>query len=421
MNDILLPERTIDQLIANRRQLLDDDTRRTAREIIARVQREGEPALLELAREFGDWNGCDPWWFEPSACQAALASIDPAARADLEAMADRIRYFATAQRAAVVDVDVPIPGGRAGHSLTAIESVGCYAPGGRFPLPSSVLMTAITARVAGVGSVWLATPHPSAIMLAAAAIAEVDGVLGIGGVQAIAAMTFGVGPVPRCDAVVGPGNRYVTAAKEAVAGHVTIDSLAGPSELVVVADDAADPRWIAADLIAQAEHDPEALPVLITTSASVAAKVREAFSEQLIDLPTAAIARASLRSGGVVVVTDRERALEAVNLLAPEHLELMLADAEQFAAGVDHAGAVFLGSRSAEAFGDYGAGPNHVLPTAGGSRIAAGLSVFTFLRARTWLRIDDPAALAAQTARLARLEGLEGHARAAELRMSRGA
>jgi len=419
MTEFVFPERTVEDLLAGRRELLDPATRKVARDILARVEREGEAGLLDLARQHGDWNGSDRWWFDRAACDEALSSIDAAAREDLETMAAQVRSFASAQRAAMVDIDTVIPGGRAGHTLLPIDRAGCYAPGGRFPLPSSVLMTAITARVAGVREVWLATPRPAPIMLAAAAIAGADGVLGIGGAQAIGALAYGAGPVPRCDAVVGPGNRFVTAAKEALAGSVTIDSLAGPSELVVVADDTADPAWVAADLIAQAEHDTDAMAVLVTTSHRLLQAVRKALVAQLVELPTAATAIASLGKSGAVLAADLAAAREVVNMLAPEHLEVMLADEDGFAAGGLHAGAVFLGSRSAEVFGDYGAGPNHVLPTSGGSRRAAGLSVFTFLRARTWLRIDDPAALAENSARLARLEGLEGHARAAELR-SRG-
>lgn len=417
MNGALLPDRAVAELLEGRRQLLDDATRTLVQEIIARVERDGEPALLDLAQRYGDWNGRDRWWFDQATCKDALRAIAPAARRDLEDMATRIHGFAAAQRAALVEVDVAVPGGRAGHTIRPMERVGCYAPGGRFPLPSSVLMTVITARVAGVREVWVATPHPSAIMLAAAAIAGADGVLAIGGAQAIAALAFGVGPVPRCDAVVGPGNRYVTAAKEALAGRVAIDSLAGPSELVVVADDEADPALIAADLIAQAEHDPEAMAVLVTTSTRLANAVRASLADQLQDLSTASIASDALERGGVIVVSDLEVARNVVNLLAPEHLEIMLTNPDEFAAGIHHAGALFLGSLSAEVFGDYGAGPNHVLPTAGGARITGGLSVFTFLRIRTWLRFDDPGELAAPTARLARLEGLEGHARAAEGRL----
>lgn len=417
MSDDLFPVTTLDTLLAVRRQLLDDSTRARARDIVARVAREGEPALLELAQQFGDWNGRDRWWFDSAACHQALAGIDGSARTDLEAMAARIQSFAMVQRAAVVDIDTPVPGGRAGHTMLPLERVGCYAPGGRFPLPSSVLMTAITARVAGVREVWVATPRPTPIMLAAAAIAGADGVLGIGGAQAIAALAYGVGPVPRCDAVVGPGNRFVTAAKEALAGRLVIDALAGPSELVIVADESADPDWIAADLIAQAEHDIDATAVLVTTSGELLADVRTALKRQLVGLSTAPTAAESLRASGAVVVTSLHAARDVVNRLAPEHLELFLDRAEEFASGVEHAGAIFLGRKSAEVFGDYGAGPNHVLPTGGGGRLVAGLSVFTFLRARTWLRIDEPAALAATTARLARLEGLEGHARAAERRL----
>ncbi|MGE3880902.1 MAG: histidinol dehydrogenase, partial [Planctomycetota bacterium] len=309
-------------------------------------------------------------------------------------------------------------GMRGGHVVAAVERAGCYAPGGRYPLPSSILMTAITARVAGVHTVHVASPRPSALTLATAAIAGADGLLAMGGAQALAALVHAKDGIGGADVVVGPGNRFVTAAKKLLAGEVGIDMLAGPSELVVLADDSADPATIAADLIAQAEHDPHARTILIARGApSLVARVREQLERQLRDLPTAAIARESLAAGAATVVDSTAAMIALCDHLAPEHLQVMLADAKAVAPRLRHYGGLFFGAAGAEVFGDYGLGPNHVLPTGGTARQSGGLSVFTFLRIRTFLELDRvPPGLIEDTAALARLEGLEGHARAAELR-----
>lgn len=298
-----------------------------------------------------------------------------------------------------------------------MRAAGCYAPGGRFPLPSSVLMTAVTARVAGVSDVWVASPKPTQVTLAAASVAKADALLAVGGAQAIGAFTYGAGLLQPRDVIAGPGNRWVTAAKQLVAGSVAIDMLAGPSELVVIADDSADARVIAADLLAQAEHDTDALPILITTSVGLADAVDRALEEQLATLPTKAIATAAIANGFCVLAKDFDEAACASDVLAPEHLELQVSDIAGLRAKLNAFGALFLGAGAAEVFGDYGVGPNHVLPTGGSARFTGGLSVLTFLRVRTWLAMDHASpALIDDVARLARLEGLEAHARAAEAR-----
>ncbi|MHC4607480.1 MAG: histidinol dehydrogenase, partial [Planctomycetota bacterium] len=335
--------------------------------------------------------------------------------------ADRIRAFANAQRRSFQDLTTAVRGGSAGHTLEPVRCAGCYAPGGRFPLPSSVLMTAIPARCAGVEEVWVASPRPTQVTLAAAAVADADAVLAVGGAQAIAALAYGAGRVPACDAVVGPGSVWVTAAKQLVAGRVAIDMLAGPSELVVVADAASNPRWIAADLLAQAEHDPRAVPILVATDAKLADAVDAELESQLKNLPTAGIARQALDNGFTVVAVNTDMAIDICNRLAPEHLAVFLEGAEDLRGRFLHYGALFLGGQTPEAFGDYGLGPNHVLPTGGTARSTGGLSVLTFLRARTWLKIEDAQAaseFARDAAALARLEGLEAHARSAEHRLS---
>jgi phosphoribosyl-ATP pyrophosphohydrolase/phosphoribosyl-AMP cyclohydrolase/histidinol dehydrogenase len=420
MNQRLL--RILSPAEANLRQQrpVDDETLVAAGSIIADIERRGDQAVIDHARSLGDLRPGQPLIHTPADLAAALERLPSDQRDLLQRVAARIRRFADAQRACLTDLTLKIPGGVAGHTCIPVRSAGCYAPGGRFPLPSSVLMTAVTARAAGVSQVWVASPRPTDVTLAAAAIAGVDGLLAIGGVQAITAMARGLVGVPTCDTIVGPGNRWVTAAKQLVSGQVGIDMLAGPSELVIVADDAADASLVAADLLAQAEHDDDAVPILVSLSEQLLEKVERELHSQLQSLPTRATARAALRNGFAVVVQTVNEAASLCDRLAPEHLQLVTQDAQALAAQVRNAGAVFIGPRSAEVLADYGAGPNHVLPTGGTARYRAGLSVLAFLRVRTWLDIEDSAAageLAQDAAALARLESLEAHARAAIRRL----
>lgn len=407
---------TLETMPLRGRGAVDAETLTAAGAIVRDVQDRGEAGLRHHAERLGDLPRGAPLVIERAALDAAVEALPAAERALLERTAARIGSFAEAQKICLAPLDTAVPGGRAGHTLAPVRAAGCYAPAGRFPLPSSVLMTAVTARVAGVETVWVASPRPNPVTLAAAGIAGADAVLAVGGAQAIAALAFGAGPVPAVDVVVGPGNRWVTAAKQLVSGTVAIDMLAGPSELVVLADDTADPATVAADLLAQAEHDTDALPILVTTSAALADAVDTALAAQLATLPTADTARVACEAGFTVLVDDLAAGVAACDALAPEHLEVITADADAVAARLGHYGGLFIGGGAAEVLGDYGAGPNHVLPTGGTARYTGGLSVFTFLRVRTWLRMDDPRALAADAAALARLEGLEGHARSAERR-----
>ncbi len=300
-----------------------------------------------------------------------------------------------------------------------LARVGIYVPGGTARYPSSVLMTAIPAGVAGVAEVVMVTPGPSAETLCAARVAGVDRVFEIGGAQAVAALAYGTATVPRVDKIVGPGNQWVAVAKRMVFGEVDIDSVAGPSEVLIVADDGADPRWIAADLLAQAEHDTEARPILVTTSAALADAVADAVEAQLASLPRVAIARPSIdRYGAVVIVDSLDDALALAERYAPEHLELQLRDARAVAARVRRAGAIFVGAYTPEAAGDYTAGPNHVLPTGGAARYASPLGVYDYIKHTTVLELDR-AALAAQAAdirALAEVEGLDAHGRSVAIR-----
>jgi histidinol dehydrogenase len=297
-----------------------------------------------------------------------------------------------------------------------------YAPGGTARYPSTVLMAAIPARVAGVSEIIMTTPGPSAETLAAAEIAGVDRVFVIGGAQAVAAMAYGTESVPRVDKIVGPGNAYVAAAKRLVFGDVGIDSIAGPTEVVIAAEAGVDPRWIAADLLAQAEHDELAVPILIARGRAFADQVAAAVAEQLAELPRRAIAERSLADQGAIFVVEGPEADEEIvrlmNLLAPEHAELALRDARALAPRITTAGALFLGMHTPEPVGDYMAGPSHVLPTGGSARFSSPLGVSDFIK-RTSIIEYDASALAAQTDdidRLTAVEDLHGHGRAVTIR-----
>ena len=416
----LLPPRTVDEIVRRRRSAVPAEALAAAAEIVEAVRRKGEPAVRRHAERFGELQPDEAIVTERPALEQALRSLNRADRERLERVAGRIRAFAEAQRACLREFAVLVPGGEAGHMVAPVERAGCYAPGGRYALPSSVLMTAVTARAAGVREVWVASPRPTPLVLAAAAVAHANGFLRIGGAHAVAALAYGAGPVPACDVVVGPGNHYVTAAKRIVAGDVGIDLLAGPSELIVFADASADPALVAADLLAQAEHDPCALPVLVSASPSLSAQVELEIRQQLSDLPGADVARAALANGGVITVDTIDDGVTVCDAIAPEHLQLHLADAPTVAPRLAHYGALFIGAAAGEVLADYGIGPNHVLPTGGTARRTGGLSVLTFLRVRTWVRITDASAareVMEDAAWFGRAEGLEAHARAAEQRV----
>jgi phosphoribosyl-ATP pyrophosphohydrolase/phosphoribosyl-AMP cyclohydrolase/histidinol dehydrogenase len=422
MSERLLPRRSLADLARGRRDAVSTQALAEAAPIVDAVRAGGEAALREYAERFGDLRPGEALFHDRSALDRALGLLPAGDRGRLERIAERIRRFAEAQYRALCPAEVQVPGGIAEHRIAPVERAGCYAPGGRYPLPSSVLMTAVTARVAGVRDVWVASPKPQALSLAAAAIAGADGLVAAGGAHAIAALAYGAGPIAPRDVIVGPGNRYVTAAKHLVRGTTAVDILAGPSELTVFADDTADPGRVAADLLAQAEHDPEAVPVLVSLDPTLPDRVDAELTLQLGDLPTAATARAALANGGVIVVASVEDGVAACDAIAPEHLQLDLREAAAVAPRLAHYGALFVGPGAAEVLGDYGAGPNHVLPTGGTARSTGGLSVYTFLRVRTWLRIDDRAAalpLIEDAVWLGRAEGLEAHARAAERRLGR--
>ncbi len=396
--------------------------------IIASVRARGDAALIEHTARF------DRLTLTPGALrvtsfeiEAAAAEVAPALRDALDLAARRIEAFHTAQRPA----DLELTDGEGltlGMRWRPLDAVGLYVPGGKAAYPSSVLMNAIPARIAGVPRVAICVPCPDGILnplvLAAARRAGVAEIYRVGGAQAIAAMAFGTETIGAVDRIVGPGNAYVAEAKRQVFGRVGIDAIAGPSEVVVIADRANDPRLVAIDLLAQSEHDEAAQAILITDDREFADAVTAALAAELASLPRAAIAGASWEAhGAIIIVRERDQAIELVNRLAPEHLQLMLPDADAVFARIRHAGAVFLGSLCPEALGDYVAGPNHVLPTGRTARFASGLSVFDFLKRTTSVRADRAglAAIGPAAVALARAEGLEAHARSIALRLDGGA
>jgi histidinol dehydrogenase len=392
-------------------------------EIIERVRIEGLRALLDYAQRF-DGVELDEASIRVSddEIEAGAAQCPAEVKAAIGFAADRIGVYHQRQRPAdarfIDDAGVEL-----GWRWTPLDAVGIYVPGGRAAYPSTVLMNAVPARVAGVGRIAMVTPpgRLEPAVLAAAKAAGVSEIWRIGGAQACAALAHGAGPIAPVDKIVGPGNAYVTAAKRRLYGVVGIDALAGPSEIVVVADAANDPDWIAADLLSQAEHDPDAQSILITDDAAFGEAVAEAVERQLASLATGADARRSWVDHGAVVIASMDRAAGLVDRIAPEHVEFAVADPQALAAQVRHAGAMFLGRYAPEAIGDYVAGSNHVLPTSRAARFSSGLSVYDFLK-RTSIIACDAAAfarLAPATEALADAEGLPAHARSVSIRRNR--
>ncbi len=386
--------------------------------VIQEVRDEGDVAVRRIAGALGDHVG-PAFEIEPEELAEAGRQVDSALRADIELAAERIRAYH--EREMPSGFDMPELG--VGQRWIPVDRAGLHVPGQAAPLVSSLLMSAVPARVARVGEVVVTTPVRSAgiapALAAAADVAGVDRVFGLGGAQAIAALALGTQSVPRCDVVVAPGNAWVMLATRALYGVVGVDLLPGPTETLVIADASADAAEVAADLIAQAEHGGPASPIALTTDSVLAAEVAQEVAVQLATLPRAEVAWDSFaQRGGVGVVDDLVEAVELSNAYAPEHLCLLVDDPEALLPLVRHAGGVFLGSASPEVLGDYVAGPSHIMPTGGTARFASPVGVRSFLKSVSVVRLsaDRAVELAPAAARLARAEGLEGHARAAERR-----
>jgi histidinol dehydrogenase len=404
---------------------ISEDVEQAARAIIADVIARGDRALVELTRRF-DRVDIDAAALKVSAGEidAAAKSCDGAALDALKLARERIEAYHARQRPAD-DCFVDALGVELGHRWTAIEAVGLYVPGGTAAYPSSVLMNAVPAKVAGVPRLVMTVPAPdgklSPLVLAAARLAGVDEVYRIGGAQAVAALAYGTATIAPVAKIVGPGNAYVAAAKRLVFGKVGIDMIAGPSEVLIVADRNANAEWIAADLLAQAEHDTAAQAILITDDAALADAVAASVDAQLKTLPRCEIASASWRDfGAIILARNLDEAVPLVDAVAPEHLEIETGDAERLAARVRNAGAIFLGHHTPEAIGDYVAGSNHVLPTARSARFSSGLGVLDFMKRTSLLKLapDGLAKLGPAAIALGRAEGLDAHARSVAIRLN---
>jgi len=403
----------------------DDAVFQTVMEIIKAVRTRGDEAVLEYTNRFDrmDCQDADALELSRDRLQQALETIDPQLRSDLERASERIQTYAQHQKMeswSYTEADGTI----LGQQVMPLDRVGLYVPGGKAAYPSSVLMNAIPAKVAGVPELIMVVPTPGGelneLVLAAAAIAGVDRVFTIGGAQAVAALAYGTERIPQVDKIVGPGNIYVATAKRMVFGAVGIDMIAGPSEILVVCDGQTNPDWIAMDLFSQAEHDEDAQPILVSPDAGFIQQVAISIDKLLAEMPRDEIIRSSLRARGALIqARDMDDCIEVANYIAPEHLELSIEDADVVAKKIRHAGAIFMGRYTAEALGDYCAGPNHVLPTSRTARFSSPLGVYDFQKRSSLIGCSAEGAsdLGQVASRLARGEGLVAHARSAEYRI----
>lgn len=402
----------------------------TVRDIVDDVRCRGDAALVELTSRFDrfDVTAAADLEISQERMAVALASIDDLVRGALEASIERVRRYHQEQRRAFGDQRdweyQDVQGNRLGQRVRPMQRVGIYVPGGKAAYPSSVIMTAIPARVAEVGEIILVVPTPDGeindVLLAAACLCGVDRLFTVGGAQAIAALAYGTQTIPKVDKIVGPGNIYVATAKEIVFGDVGIDMIAGPSEVLIVADAGIDPEWLVMDMFAQAEHDELAQSVLISSDADVLSRVAALIEARLPGMARESIIRQSISDRGALILTrDDTESAAIVNRIAPEHLELALVNADEFVELVEHAGAIFVGKHSAEVVGDYSAGPSHVLPTSGTARFASALGVYDFQVRSSIIRCSaaGSVSLSRDAAILATEEGLEAHARSASCRV----
>ncbi|NOR42432.1 MAG: histidinol dehydrogenase [Gammaproteobacteria bacterium] len=406
---------------------IDGDIAKIVADILIDVKKRGNAAVIEYTNKFDRMSLADASEFElnKEQLQQALDSIGDEQREALETAAQRIRDYAEHQKLeswSFTEADGTI----LGQSINPMDRVGLYVPGGKAAYPSSVLMNAIPAKVAGVPELIMVVPTPDGevnqLVMAAAAVAGVDRVFTIGGAQAVAALAYGTETVPKVDKITGPGNSFVATAKRMVFGVVGIDMIAGPSEILVVCDGKTDPDWIAMDLFSQAEHDEEAQSILICPDEDFIEQVKQSIERLLEEMPRKDIIRTSLENRAIIIsVTDMEQAIEVANHIAPEHLELSVDDAEAWAKKIRHAGAIFMGRYTAEALGDYCAGPNHVLPTSGTARFSSPLGVYDFQKRTSLIgcSADGASELGKTASILAHGEGLTAHARSAEYRIKK--
>lgn len=423
----IIKNESINQIKARIRQqtlkTVDPQVENRVADIIATVREKGDVALKSYAKAFDDVS-LDVLKVSSSQINQAMKSVDPEVIAALEKAAANIRSFHQLELQTSFE-DSPRPGVLRGTKVTPLSAVGIYVPGGTAAYPSSVLMNALPAKIAGVKNIIMVTPPQkdgiNPVVLAAAKIAGIDSIYQVGGAQAIAALAYGTESIPKVDKITGPGNAYVATAKRAVYGQVAIDMIAGPSEIGILADDSARPQDVAADLLSQAEHDVNARAILITNSEKLAQAVSDEVDKQLLTLPRVDIARAAVDSNGFIYLVDTvDDMIDLMNVVAPEHLEIQLENAYDYLAKIQNAGSVFLGKYASEPLGDYLAGPNHILPTGGTARFSSALGVWDFQKRIQYLDYSQAALSddASDVAALAREEGLEAHARAIEVRQS---
>lgn len=412
--------------VVEARRDTDSDVAGVVQDILRTVRTGGDASLVQYTQRFDGYSLIDDidWIITPERCEEAYGEIEPEQRDALELAAHRIRAYHEAQLPADRDY-TDDTGARLGATWRAVDAAGLYVPGGRAAYPSSLLMNAIPARVAGVERIVVVTPTPKGnsnpLVLAAAHVAGIDEIWRVGGAQAIAALAYGTERIKPVDVVTGPGNAYVAEAKRQLYGVIGIDMVAGPSEILVVADAQNDPDWVAADLLSQAEHDPTSQSILITDDAGFARQVEDSIDVQISQISTGKTARTSWSDHGVIILVN-DITLEApalINALASEHVELAVDEPDALMREIRHAGSVFLGRMTPEAAGDYVAGPNHVLPTGRRARFASGLSVLDFMKRTSFIGLDDAAlaAIGPAAATLAHAEGLPAHAKSVELRL----
>lgn len=403
----------------------DSQVQQRVTDIVNAVRQSGDKALVDYSRQFDGLSvaHAHELVIPPERLELALASIDPEQRAALQKAADRVRRYHEKQKQDSWQYQED-DGTLLGQKVTPLDRVGIYVPGGKASYPSSVLMNALPAKVAGVAEVVMVVPTPrgevNEMVFAAAAIAEVDKVITVGGAQAVAALAYGTETVPRVDKIVGPGNIYVATAKRMVFGQVGIDMIAGPSEILVVCDGKTDPDWIAMDLFSQAEHDEDAQSILVSPDAEFLEAVEAAITRLLPSLERSEIAAVSMKKRGALIqVPDMDAAVDMINRIAPEHLELSVENPQALLPKIRHAGAIFMGRYTAEALGDYCAGPNHVLPTSATARFSSPLGVYDFQKRSSLIMCsaDGASELGKVASTLARSEGLTAHARSAEYRI----
>lgn len=403
----------------------DEQVILTVSEILSRVRAQGDAAVMALTMQFDDLHVDDMSELEmpTAALKQAYEGLPDQQKGALRTASERIRRYAEKQKMSGFEYTEE-DGTILGQQVTAVDRAGLYVPGGKAAYPSSVLMNAIPARVAGVKELIMVVPTPHGevndLVLAAAYLAEIDRVFTIGGAQAIAALAYGTETIPQVDKIVGPGNIYVATAKRLVFGAVGIDMVAGPSEILVICDGKTDPDWIAMDLFSQAEHDEDAQSILVSTDADFLSQVKKSIDRLLEEMPRKAIIHSSLRARGALIqVQDMNEAIELANYIAPEHLELSVDNAREMATSIRHAGAIFMGRYTAEAIGDYCAGPNHVLPTSRTARFSSPLGVYDFQKCSSLIgcSADGASKLGKVASVLAHGEGLTAHARSAEYRI----